>query len=529
MQIVNKKIFRYSNIVPKIINAVDTITDPIASTLSPKGNNVIYEDEVGGLNTTNDGATICKNLSVSDSIENAIIEIIKGASLKTNLEAGDGTSSTVLMSSIFIKEGLKLIENGHNQMDVRDNINSFVEQMTGELSKVKNNVKGDKELEFIAKISSNNDDIIAKDILKIIKCAGEDGQVFLDEGYTENTQIIEDLGFIIKSGIFTPELVNKSNNSNMLDVPVLITDKRIYYKAEAEKILQTIINSGYNEVVIVASDFIGEALPFFIANHINGKIRVILVAEKKQEILEDLAIYLGGDVVSDKKGSLVDNITIDNFIMAKRCFSDRFKTIISRDKKEKNKPLENRISMLKKEMKDLGNKNDPEYSRLKQRVSSLTNGLVTVKVGGRTRIEMIERIYRYEDAVNAARAALREGYLPGGGIAVLEAYRNIEKNINSDFKLMFKKASEVNIRQIAINCGKNPDSILEKIIESGSGNGYNAAKDKIENMIKAGVIEPYLVTSQVLNNAASIANVILTSRFLIVNDLEDYKNNKENK
>lgn len=526
MPIVNKKVHNYKDIKENIIRGIDLITLPIASTLSPKGSNIIYEDEMGGLNWTNDGATIAKNLSVVEPIENAIIEIIKGASLKTNLEAGDGTSSTVLMSSILTKEGLKLIDNGYNQMDIRDAINDFTIKMKSVLKPMSKEIKNDKDIELIAKISANNDSVIAKDLVKIIKCAGEDGQIFIDEGYVEDTQIIEDLGFVIRTGIFAPELTDKTLRANMVDVPILITDKRIYYKSEAETILKTVLDAGYNEVVIVAQDFIGEALPFFIANHQNNKVRCILIAEKKLEILEDLAIYLNTEVISDKKGSIVDKITINDFALTKRCFSDRFKTVISRDKKEKNPTLEKRINTLKNEMKSVGNKNDPEYTRLKQRVSSLTNGMVTIKVGGRTRIEMIERIYRYEDAVNATRAALKEGYLPGGGIAVIEAFNKI-KIENPDFHKMFRSAIEGNLRQIVLNCGGNPDSILEKVQLAGSGFGYNAVNGKIEDMVKSGIIEPYLVTSQVITNAASIANVILTSRFLFVNDVENYKDNKE--
>ena len=525
----NKRVLKYEDIKDKIYEAVDIITEPIASTLSPKGSNVIYEDNNGNQFYTNDGKTIAMNIQVKDDVHNAIIEIIKGGSLKTNMEVGDGTSSTVVASSILIKEGLRLVENGYNQMDVRDELIKFAETMKVELTKKAIKVKDDKDIKFISKISAGNDEDIANDVVKIMKVVGLDGQVMLDKGYGEKTEIIEDTGFVLHSGLFSQELANKQFQSGMVEVPVLITDKRIYYKPEAETILKTVLDSGYNEVVIIAQDFIGEALPYFVTNHKNNKVRVILISEKRLEVLEDLAIYLGGEVISDKKGSLVDDITIDSFIMAKRVFADPVKAIISRDKEEKNKELPVRIKALRQQMEKNGNKNDPEYIKYQNRISSLTNGMVTVKVGGITPIETIERLYRYEDAINAVRAGMKEGYLPGAGIAIYESYLNIEKSIPNDFKRMFKALAEANIRQIAINCGRTPEVVIEKLNELEDGIGYNAVNGKYENMIKAGVIEPLLVATNVIANAVSIANVIVTSKYLIVNDLEDYKESNKNK
>jgi len=519
-----KKIYKFKDIKDKIIHAVDMITEPIASTLSPKGSNVIYEDNNGNQFYTNDGVTIAKNITVRDEVENAIIDIIKTGALKTNLEVGDGTSSTIVGSSVLIKEGLRLIENGHNQMEVRDELIKFASDMKDVLSKKVTKVVDNKDLKLIAKISANNDEKIASDIVKIINVVGLDGQVMIDRGFSAETEIIEDTGFILKSGAFAQELVNKDFQTSMRDVPVLITDKRIYYKSEAETILKTVLDAGYKEVVIIAQDFIGEALPFFIANHINNKVRVILIAEKKREIIEDLAIYLGGEVISDKKGTLVDSITIDNFTMATKVFADQAKSIISRDIKEVNKDIDTRVKSLKSEMKKIGNKNDPEYTKLLNRVSSLTNGMVTIKVGGSTHLEVVEKIFRYEDAINAVRAAMKEGYLPGTGISVYNAFKSIK--VKPEYDRMFRSFCEANIRQIAENCNKSGDVILSDIDRSHNLSfGYNAVTGKVEDVVKAGIIEPFLVTSQVIANAVSIANIIITSKHLIVNDLEE--NNKE--
>ena len=515
----NKKIYKCSDIRDKSIKAIDAITDPIAQTLSPMGGNVIFEDNNGNQFYTQDGVTIAKNIFVKDEVENAIIEIIKGGSLQTNMDVGDGTSSTILMSSVLIKEGFRLIDNGHNQMNIRDELIKFSSDMEKELKKKAIKVKNDNDIKFIAKISANGDSDIADNIVKVMKIVGLDGQVMIDKGYSPTTEIIEDTGFILNNGVFDKELANQQFQIKMENVPVLITDKRLYYKSEAETMLKTVLDAGYSEVVIIAKDFVGDALPYFIANHKNGNIGITLIKESEFDVLEDLAIYLGGDVISDKKGMLVDKISIKDFMISKRVYSDPRKSIVSRDKKEVNKGLTTRIKSLRGELKRIANKSHPEYGRTEKRISSLTNGMVTIKVGGATDLETIEKIFRYEDSVNAARAAMREGYLPGAGIAVYGAFKKVK--IEFDYVRMLMLASTINIRQIAENCGLNGDIILDKINNSPEGYGYNAKTNKIEDVIKAGIIEPYLVTTQVIKNAVSIANIILTSRYMIVNDLED--------
>jgi chaperonin GroEL len=525
-----KLVYKYSEVEDEVFEAIDIITDPIKQTLSPKGGNVIYEDDNGNQFVTNDGATIAKNISVENPVQNAIIEIIKASALKTNVEAGDGTSSTILLASILTKEGLRLVRDGVNQMEVKRELESFADKMKRVLEKNVRPIKTDEDIRFIAGISANNDTAIADDVVRIIKVVGEDGQVILDRGYTAETEIIEDSGFVLRSGLLVPEIGNKQHQSMMLDVPVIITDKRLYYKSEAETILKTVLENGYKEVVIVAADFIGEALPYFVANHQQNKVKVILVKENKLDILEDLATYLGGEVISDKKGSLVNNITIADFMMSTRVFSDPYKSIVSRDKDDDNTDIDKRVKMLKKEMKTIGNQNDSEYKKLQERVAAMTNGMVTLKVGGHTQLEVIEKLFRYEDAISAVRAAMKKGYLPGAGMSVYHAYKKIK--VPSEYHRMFKKATEANIRQVAENSGKNPDLVLNTIDElteefGKETIGYNALTDKFEDVLEAGIIEPFLVTSNVIDNAVSIANVIITGRYLIVNDIEAIRKNKE--
>lgn len=530
----NKLVYPYSEIRHKIVEAVDLLNNPIRQTLSPRGANVIYEDESGNPNITNDGATIARNITVRDRVMNNVIDIIKHASLRTNSSAGDGTSSTIVLASILIKEGLKLVEDGEwNRIELKKEFDSFATEMVAQLTKLKKPVKNDKDLYYIAKVSASGDEEIANTIVKTVKTSGEDGMVFIEPANAMETSIEEDTGFNMSAGMFAPELRNnnKAFSATYLDVPVLITDKRLYYSQEAETILSTALKNGFKEIVIVAKDFIGEALPYFVANHTKGSIRVLLIKEPNVDkngglTLEDLAIYLGGHVVSEKNGSIVDNLTIDDFVMAKKVFADGMKSLISRDKDETNKELEDRIVALKKELKKKGTLEDDSVKDLKERVASLTNGIVTIKVGGTTALEVNEKIFRYEDAVNATRAAMKDGYLVGGGLSMLRAFR--EAKFKGELAKLFRKVGEANIRQIAENCGLNGDIVLDTITELQGKDvdcGFNALTMQYDNLLKAGVIDPYKVSEQVIRNAVSVAGIIIGSGYMVVHDVKEEKEN----
>lgn len=394
----------------------------------------------------------------------------------------------------------------------------------GNLKKLVKEIKTDNDKFFIAKISSNNDEEIATDVVRIVNVAGENGLVFFDTKDESKTDIIEDTGFIIKSGMFAQELrtTKQAFMAGYTDVPVLVTDKKLYYEQEAETILKTCLDNGYKQVVIVAKDFVGNALPYFIANHIKGNIKVLLIKDPEADknggiTLDDLAIYLGGNVVTEKSGSIVDKLTIKDFIVASKVFSDHEKTIISRSKSQ-NKELLYRIQAIKKEIKK------KETSELKDRLASLTNGMVTVNIGGSNRMEIRERMFRYEDAVNATRVAIKDGYLVGGGVSLYYSARKYKTD--SDMKRLCKQFAEGSIRQIALNCGIYPDNMIETINTFDEPNlGYNALTERYEDLLDAGVVDPYKVTEMAVDNSISIANIILSSNYLILR--EDDKDNKE--
>ncbi len=524
----NKLIYKYEEIQDKLLSGLNKLVDPIKHTISPRGANVNFVDDRLNIKHTNDGVTIAKNISVYDHVEDFIIQLVKSAALETNNEAGDGTSTTALLAQILIKDGLRLVSDGWNPMVLKKEYEKFGVSLLKELSKEKIEIKNKKELSNIAIISSNDDKEIAKDVVKIISIVGEDGIVFIEPNKNKETELEIDSGFLIQRGMFTPELRTDSSRFSVgyKNVLVFITDKRLYYHEEAATILEVVMGNGYNSVVIVAKDFIGQAVNTFIANHTEGKVNVLLIKEpntdKITERLEDLSVYLGGKVITDKKGKLVNKISIADFCVASNVFSDGQKTVFT-SKNKYNPEAKARIIAIKKEIDK--NKDDKE---MKERLASLTNGMVTIRVGGDTPIEVNERIYRYEDSVNATRAAMKYGYLVGGGVSILKAFNNI--NCHPELRTVFKKFCEGNIRQIAENCGKHPETILQEINKSNLKNaGYNALTDKVENLLKSGVIDPFKVTEMAIRNSISVSNVIISSKYLIVNDIENYDEQKKDK
>ena len=520
----NKTIHKYQDIKDKISQGLDTIANPVRQTLSPRGGNVLFENSNGDFVLTNDGITIAKEISVEDRLVNSVIEIVKGASLKTNAEAGDGTTSTIILTQTLAKEALKLIDEGIGWIDIRDNLNKLSESLLKRISESKIDVKTDKDLWNVAMISANNDTDVAKNVLDVIKTAGEDGMVFIESNNKVETEINKDLGFMVKSGILFQELLLESRPVIKLkDVPTLLTDKRIYYPDEAESILRIAIESGWSNVAIVARDFIGEAVPVFIANH-KKNINVVLIKDPKctendNTSLDDLAFYLGGKVITEKTGNLVKSIKAQDFVVVNSIYQDPQKTLIT-PKSSNSKSLKERIKYLKDELSK-----DKESRTIKERLSSLTNGVVTVKVGGRTNIELREKIFRYEDAINATRSAKKYGYLVGGGIGLLNAYN--EKDYDNLMRPVARKFTEAIIRQVATNCGKHEDTVLENIQKSKIKSfGYNALTDKYEDLLFSGVVDAYMSTKMAIENSVSAVNTLISIKYYLINQIKDDKDKK---
>ncbi len=505
-----KVIYNRKSAHDKILSGIEIITAPVVSTLSPRGNNVIVESDSGHF-LTNDGVVIARSINSDDAIENAVINIIKEASLKTNAEAGDGTTTTVLLSSVLIKESLKLVEDGMSWIDLKGVLDNFTKKLISNIEKTKIVVKNDIGLKEIATTSANNDPEIAKYVLEAIKVAREDGLVFIESSNSEKTEVIKDLGFMVKSGVMYPELLSGHPSALFEGSIAILTDKNLYYAEEADTLLRTALKAKQNSIVIVAKDFSGSALNTLIANHDKKVINVMLIKYPNTDVLYDLATYINAKVFTDKTGSLVNNVKIEDFTVIPKVYSDRMKTLFTPQTTQTNK-LKERIKDIRSDL--LKNK---ESVVLKERLASLTTGLITIRVSGNTPIEIREKIFRYEDAINATRSAMKYGYVVGGGTSILKAFN--PKDYQVEFVPMLRRYTESIVRQIARNCGKHEDSMVEEI--KRSGRGYNALTDKYEDLKRAGIIDPFQVIKLAILNSVSVTKVLTSVNYFITDHEEE--------
>jgi chaperonin GroEL len=502
--------------------------------MSPQGRNVIFQTKTGQFLSTNDGVTIAKNIQSNDEIKDGFIHIIKEAALQTNNKVGDGTSTSILLSYVLLKEMFKMVEDGLSITEIKDELEIFKKEMLGAIDEICIKDVDNDTLRDIAKISANNDDEIADRVMEIINISGTDGMINLEKG-GEKTELDIDNGYVVNGGILSPDFLKEPGAFSVeyKDVPVLVTDKRIYYKNEVRKIMEVVINAGYENVVIVAKDFIGESQNSLSALHKSADsniknilpVKDSLVTDNNATSLSDLAMYLNGEMVSQSRGEMVTNLTIDDFCIAKSVKSNPQKTVIERND-EDNKSLDKHIEGLRKEKED-----NPDDDTKSRRLAALTNGMVTVKVGADTDIEKTESLFRYEDAINATRSAIREGILRGGGMAIWTAWNMIEEKIGKDFRHSFGRVSTSPVEQILENSDEAKKNIMDKLKEETSPEshgGYNAKTRELSDLIEDGVVDPVKVTKQAISNSISVVKQIITSNYLVLqkNDKEQQRNKK---
>jgi len=495
---------------PEVIRrAVDRIAEPVIQTLTPLGNNVLFEKDLFSL-ITNDGATIAKLIDSEDEVEDSIIQMVKYGSLATNKQAGDGTSTTILLTKKLVDMGLDRITNGDKPMLLKKELNEMKDAILETAEKFKTEVR-DEDWYKIAMISSSGDDDLSRHVVDIIDTAGLDGMIFINESKTNDTKIIKDTGYNVDNSVVDPILGNVApGNADYHDAHVFVTDKKLYHVEECKEILEQAYSTGARNIVIVARDFVGESTGFFVSNHMDEKVplNVFLVKYTTPDNdftpLYDLAAYLGASVVSEKVGSFKGKLTPDHFTMVERVYSTQGRTIFVSDIKA-NPDLSMLIEEVRKKKED-----SPDDEMLAKRLAALTTGTVKLEIGASTGPEMRELMFRYEDAINAVRASVRSGYVTGGGMTLYAATREL-----SDIA---KEFGETSIRQIATNCGA-------KFVASEyeGDTGYNAKTGEYEDLAEAGVIEPYDVFKYSVMNAFSIAIAILTSGYYIVNKVKKDK------
>jgi len=489
--------------------AVARIAEPVIQTLTPLGNNVFFDKDFQSL-ITNDGASIAKLIDSEDEVEDAIIQMVKYGALSTNQLAGDGTSSTILFTQKLVNMGLDKIADGQKPMHLKKEFTELKDSILKESLNFKKDVTPKNMLD-IALISSGGDKELASNVVDIIDTAGVDGMVFINDSKSQVTKIIKDTGYNLDEPMVDPVLGNSIPGKADYTKPhIFMTDKKMYHIEECKEILERAYEYGTRDLVIVARDFVGESKGYLIAQHMDSNVplNILLIKfttpDNDFTPLYDLATYLNANIVSEKVGSLKGKLTADHYTLADRVYSMGKKTIFVSDNKV-NPELTMLIEDVRKRQEEA-----PEDNKVAKRLASLTSGTVTLEVSAPTGPELRELIYRYEDAINATRSALRSGYVTGGGLTLFASTRNLTDE-GKEFGL-------VSVKQIAENCGIKFD--VKKYTDK---KGFNAQTQKFSDLGKDGVIEPYDVLKYSVVNAFSIAIAILTTGYFIIN-----KNEKPN-
>ncbi len=509
----------------KLRDGVNKLADTVKITLGPKGRNVVLDKSFGGPTITNDGVTIAKEIELEDKFENMGAQLIKEVASKTNDVAGDGTTTATLLAAAMINEGIKYVAAGANPIQVRHGIEKATEAIVKNM-KTKQ-ISSKAEIAQVASVSSG-DDKIGLMIAEVMDKVGKDGVVTVEESNTMGmeTEVVEGMQF--DNGYISQYMITDtaSMKATLENPSILITDKKISAIAEILPLLEKMAASGKKDIVIIAEDIDGEALATLVVNKLRGVLNVLGVkapgfGDRRKEMMEDIAALAGATVISSDLGHKLEETEIDMLGSARKVESDKDNTIIV-EGKGKAAAIKGRIEAIKKQI--AGTKSDYDKDKLKERLAKLSGGVGVIKVGAATETEMKEIKFKVEDAVNATKAAISEGIVAGGGVALLNAADSIKLNLNGDEKLgveIVKMAVEFPVRQIADNAGVEGAVVLSEVKKMKVGEGYNAATGVYGDMIKMGIIDPAKVTRSALQNAASIAALILTTEAIVADQPEN--------
>lgn len=503
---------------------VDQLADAVKVTLGPKGRNVVIDKKFGAPTITKDGVTVAKEIELSDSLENLGAQMVKEVASKTNDMAGDGTTTATVLAQAIVREGLKNVTAGANPMDLKRGIDLAVTAVTEGLKKISRPVGGQKEIAQVGTISANSDSEIGNLIAEAMEKVGKDGVITVEEAKgTETTlDVVEgmqfDRGYLSPYFVTDPELMEAA-----LDNPyILIYDKKIASMKDLLPILEKVAQSG-RPLLIIAEDVEGEALATLVVNKLRGTLRIAAVkapgfGDRRKAMLEDIAVLTGGQVISEEKGFKLESSTLQYLGQAKRITIDKDNTTIVEGVGASD-DIKRRINEIKAQIEKTTSDYDRE--KLQERLAKLSGGVAVIKIGAATEVEMKEKKARVEDALHATRAAVEEGIVPGGGTAYIRAAAHLDsvKPANHDQKTgvdIIRRAIEEPIRQIVGNAGLEGSVVVNKIKEGKDAFGFNAASEEYGDMFKMGVIDPTKVSRVALENAASVAALLITTEAAIV-------------
>ena len=517
------KDIRFSSEARNALKAgVDKLANVVKVTLGPRGRNVVIEKKFGGPTTTKDGVTVAKEVELEDYMENMGAQMIKEVASKTSDVAGDGTTTATVIAQAIIHEGLKNVAAGANPMDVKRGIDAAVKVVVEELKAQSKELPGKTEIAQVAKISANNDPEIGDLIADAMEKVGKDGVITVEEAKSTDTSLEVVEGMQFDRGYLSPYFITDSESMETVleDVYLLIHDKKISNMKDLLPILEKVSQAG-KSLLIVAEDLEGEALATLVVNKLRGTIKVCAVkapgfGDRRKEMLQDVAVVTGGTVISEDQGYKLENATISYLGEAGRVVIDKDNTTIVSGSGEVDM-IKARINEIKVHVEKSSSDYDKE--KLQERLAKLSGGVAVLNIGAATEIEMKEKKARVEDALHATRAAVEEGIIPGGGVALLRAMPKLNKLKISDEQMIgvriVIRSLEEPVRQIAANAGHEPSIVIQKILEGKGDFGFDANKEEYVNMIDAGVIDPTKVTRVAVENAASIAGLMLTTEAII--------------
>ncbi|MDD5169590.1 MAG: chaperonin GroEL [Syntrophales bacterium] len=517
------KIIQYDEEARKsILRGVNTLADAVKVTLGPKGRNVILDKSFGAPTVTKDGVTVAKEIELEDKFENMGAQMVREVASKTSDVAGDGTTTATILAQAIYREGAKTVAAGSNPMDVKRGIEKAVEAVVAELKKLSKPTKDQKEIAQVGTISANNDEAIGGIIAEAMGKVGKEGVITVEEakGLETELDIVEGMQF--DRGYLSPYFVTNAEKMivDLDDVFILINEKKVSNMKDLLPILESIAKMG-KPLLIIAEDIEGEALATLVVNKLRGTLHVAAVkapgfGDRRKAMLEDIAILTGGKMISEDMGYKLDNVKLEDLGRAKKVTIDKDNTTII-DGAGKRADLEGRVKQIRAQIEETTSDYDRE--KLQERLAKLVGGVAVIKVGAATESEMKEKKARVEDALNATRAAVEEGIVPGGGVAYLRTLPALDKlKLVGDQAVgvaIVKKALEEPLKMIAANAGLEGSIVVEKVKEKKGAFGFNARTDQYEDMIAAGVIDPTKVTRFALQNAASVASLMLTTQCMI--------------
>jgi len=506
----------------KMMIGVDTLADAVKVTLGPKGRNVLLEKSWGSPKTTKDGVTVAKEIELEDKFENMGVQMVKEVASKTSDVAGDGTTTATILAQAIFREGSKLVAAGVNPMALKRGIEKAVETVVGELKKMTKPTKEKKEIAQVGTVSANNDSTIGDIIAEAMEKVGKEGVITVEEakGMETALEIVEGMQF--DRGYLSPYFVTDPEKMTVqLDEPyILLVEKKISVMKDLVPILEQIAKSG-KPLLIISEDVEGEALATLVVNKLRGTLKCAAAkapgfGDRRKAMLEDIAILTGGQVISEDLGIKLDKMTLNDLGTARRITMDKDNTTIV-DGGGSRKALEGRVKQIRAQIEETTSDYDRE--KLQERLAKLIGGVAVISVGAATEAEMKEKKDRVEDALNATRAAVEEGIVPGGGVAFLRSLKAIDGlQLDGDEKSgsdIIRRALEEPIRQIANNAGFEGSVVVQRVMDGKGNIGFNAQTGEYEDLMKAGIIDPTKVARFALQNAASVAGLLLTTEAMI--------------